>query len=539
MADEDWLHLGNVNGTNTANANGVLSPENPAQNADHNQEVQMNYDFESNENGIDNDLASLASKRSCLTCRQIFVGLIGIVLVITTVVGVSLTVLTPLSTSPTADSALQNGKNKLENDSIGSNRVPASTPIGMEYAGRETASPGPTSSNAFRVADMIDSIARNGGNEFKVANSYQSLAKKWVLTQDFPVPDGSSMTMEQQATQLYALASIFYSTFSVKSEWTDVHYGPDVALPGWYSSRGWLGNAEDVCSNWHGLSCNDQGRILKIELDTNGLTGSFPPETALLHETLNTIDLYNNMVHNVGDQGNNFLGELTNLEYLYLGTTFFEYDGVPTVLGKLSSLKELDFSFSMYLGSLDGATFSNLSNLRYLVMDGNAYNSSLPLELTQLPNLEYLYAGFSLLEGGLDFVPSMQKIVEIWVDDNPGLKGPIPSGIGNLSNLASLSASNCGMTGTIPTEIGTTTNMIQMWLNDNNLTGEIPSEIANLVTMKVMNVQNNDLRGEMPSKICDRRRPFGRLEELGADCDDTITCDEECCTCCGDQCLNR
>ena len=519
MADENWLQL-----ETTVNGSPVV---------DQNQEVQIDY----GDNSDDNDLASpVSSKGGCCTRRQKLLLLIGTVVVIGAAVGISLTVAPVSTTSGTSQNA--HSKNKLENDSIGGNRVPAPTPAGF-YGGRPTASPGPTSKNAFKIADIIDGVARNGGDEFNDANSYQSLAKKWVLTQNFPVADGSSMTTEQQAIQLYALACIYFATFSVKSEWTDVHYGADVALPGWYSSRGWLGTAEDVCSNWHGLTCDDQGRILKIELDTNGLTGAFPPETSLLHETLNTIDLYNNMVHNVGDTGNNWLGELTNLEYLYLGTTSFEYDGVPSALGKLTALKELDFSYSLYYGNLDGATFANLSNLRYLVMDGNAYNSVLPKELGQLPNLEYLYAGFCFLEGGLDFITSMQKIVEVWVDDNPNLGGTIPSSIGSLDNLASFSAANCGLTGTIPAEIGTATSMIQMWLNDNNLTGEIPSELSNLITMKILNVQNNDLKGEMPANICSRRRPFGRLEELGADCDGAITCDEECCTCCGDQCSSR
>jgi len=524
MADEDWLTLENANGKYE----------------DRNQEVQLNsYDEEINDRSVDksvdNDVASpvSSSKRSCFTRRHIVMGMIGIAVVIGTAVGVSLAVRSPSSGA----SPVTNGKNKLENGSIASNRVPAPTPTGVQYAGRPTASPGPTSSNAFRVADIIDGIARNGGNEFKDSSSYQSRAKKWVLTQDLPVSDGSSTTMEQQATQLYVLACIFYSTFSVKSDWTDVNYGPDVTIPGWYSSRGWLGTAEDVCSNWHGISCNDQGRILKIELYTNGLTGIFPPETALLHETLNTIDLYDNILHNVGDEGNNFLGELTNLEYLFLGSTSFEYDGVPSALGKLTALIELDFSQSLYFGKLDGAAFSKLSNLRYLAMDKNAYNSPIPIELAQLPNLEFLYADLCFLEGNFDFITLMPKIIELWVHDNPNLKGPIPSGIGNMANLGSFSASHCGLTGTIPTEIGLATNMIQMWLNGNSLTGEIPSEIANLVTMKLLNVQNNDLEGDMPSSICDRKRPFGRLEELGADCDGAITCDEECCTCCGDQCF--
>ena len=515
MANEDWLTIDNV-GNNQA---------------DLNQEVQVEYDYE---NGM-NDLGS-PSKRGCSTRRMFLLGLLCLTVVIGASIGAWVTVREPSSTS--TGGASSHEKNKLENESLGSNRVPAPTPA-ISYGGRPTVSPEPTGSNAFKIADIIDGVARNGGQEFENAGSYQSLAKKWVLTQDFPVQDGSSMTTEQQATQLYSLACIFYATFSVKSQWTDFNYGPDIALPGWYSRRGWLGTAQDVCSNWHGITCNDQGRILKIELDTNGLTGALPSETALLHETLNTIDLYNNILHNVGDVGNNFLGELTNLEYLYLGTTYFQYDGVPPALGKLTKLKELDFSESLYNGALDGATFSNLSNLRYLVMDGNSYDSSIPSELARLPNLEYLYAGYSSLEGGLDFMTLMPKVVELWLDDNPKMKGPIPTGVGNMKKLASFSAANCGLTGTIPTEIGAMTGMIQMWLNDNDLTGGIPSEMSNIPTMAILNVQNNELKGEMPLPLCKNRRPFGSLEELGADCDSDITCGQNCCTCCGNQCSAR
>mmetsp|Transcript_1969 Transcript_1969/g.4240 ORF Transcript_1969/g.4240 Transcript_1969/m.4240 type:complete len:571 (-) Transcript_1969:122-1834(-) len=566
MSGNSWLTLDNTNNANgvdtgnaNANANGFEASNSslplPLPHPDHGVENDVDIN-------MDMDTSSGPSKAGCFgtTRSKIYLGLVAVVLIIGgAAVGASLTIGSPAKSQGSSSSnssssgkttlagtdasgAAQthsNGKEKLDHDSIGSNQhhAPSPTPANMHYAGRPTASPGPTSSTASEISDTIDGIARNGGKEFQDANSYQSRAKKWVLTQDLSVNvnDASTMTKEQQAIQLYVLACIYYATYSAKSEWTDLHYGADLALPGWYSSRGWLGSAETVCSDWHGLTCDDQGRILKIELDTNGLTGAFPPEVALLHETLNTIDLYNNMVHNVGDEGNNFLGELTNLEYLYLGTTNFDYSGIPSALGKLTALKELDVSYTLYFGTLNGAAFAALSNLRYLVIDGNAYNSPLPSELIQLPQLEYMYAGFSFLEDSLDFIPSMPKIRELWVDDNPGLKGTIPSAFGNLATLASFSASNCGIMGTIPTEIGSMSSMVQMWVNNNQLTGEIPSEIGNLPTLTILNLQSNDLVGEMSSAICNRRRPFGRLDELGADCDGAITCDEQCCTCCGDQ----
>merc|ERR1712232_389593 len=102
-------------------------------------------------------------------------------------------------------------------------------------------------------------------------------------------------------------------------------------------------------------------------------------------DSLKLIDLFNNLINNKDDIGNSWLGEMTNLEFLYFGSTSFEYDGVPTEIGLLANLKELDFSNTLYFGELEGSTWSNLSNLVFLVMNGNAYNSSLPSELVTLP----------------------------------------------------------------------------------------------------------------------------------------------------------
>lgn len=407
-------------------------------------------------------------------------------------------------------------------------KVDAPTPVPM--------TPGPTPTNANEVRDVIVANSRFGGSEFESDETHQSKALEWTLTQDFPSED-IPLTFDEQILQTYALACIYFSTNAVRSAWTDFHYGPDVALPGWFSNRGWVQNADEVC-NWYGVTCNDEMRVEKIELDTNGLTGSFPSEVALLKDSLKYLDLYNNLVHNKDDEGNAWLGELVNIEKLFYGTTSFEYDGIPTEIGLLTNLQEYDMSYTLYFGELTGDMWTNLVNLNYLVMDGNAYNSTIPQQLMDLPDLEYLYAGFSFLEGNLDFLPNMPKIFELWMDDNPGLSGPIPSTLPNADTLVSMSATNCGLTGTIPTELGLMTDMIQMWFYDNDLTGTIPTELGQMIKMKVLNLQKNDLTGEMPSQLCSRRTPFGRLDELEADCDGEITCADTCCTCCGEDCIS-
>merc|ERR1712137_1307537 len=223
---------------------------------------------------------------------------------------------------------------------------------------------------------------------------------------------------EKKIIQRYALACIYYATNSVSTIYTDVEYGAGEKVPGWITEDGWLEDP-DECT-WYKISCSN-GLVTAIRLISNRLSGSFPREVTLLRESLSRLDLYNNIVFNDGDEGNAWLGDLTSLEYLFYGSTNFAYDGIPTEINRLTNLIEYDCSYTLYIGEILGEAFSDLANLNYLVMGGNAYNSSIPLELARLPNLEYMYADNCFLEGTMDWVTEMPKIFELWVDINPGI----------------------------------------------------------------------------------------------------------------------
>lgn len=75
------------------------------------------------------------------------------------------------------------------------------------------------------------------------------------------------------------------------------------------------------------------------------------------------IDLFRNSVYNTGDEGNGWLGQMTNLRELFYGQTNFEYNGIPPQIGQLSNLIEYDCSFTLYFGPLVGSTFSTLQSL--------------------------------------------------------------------------------------------------------------------------------------------------------------------------------
>jgi hypothetical protein len=332
-----------------------------------------------------------------------------------------------------------------------------------------------------------------------------------------------------QLQQRYALACIYYATFAVRTQFTDAILGGPVQPPGWFRSDNWVTDA-DECT-WFGITCA-AGNVAAIELFSNRLTGTFPAETIIMANSLIRMDLFNNVVWNPGDANNAWLGQLSNIEFLFYGSTNFDYPGIPTEIGLLTKLKEYDCSFTLYFGPLRAASFQNLMALQYVVLSGNAYNQTVPTALTSLPDLQFMYIEDSFISGDLSFMQPMTVINEMWADLNPGLGGAIPAFLGTKTTLTSFSISECSFTGPIPPELGQLTQMESLWLFGNQLSGAIPSELGNLGMLQLLQLQENNLAGTMPAEICANRGSFGQLTTLVADCNGAITCPTGCCTFC-------
>lgn len=390
------------------------------------------------------------------------------------------------------------------------------------------------------LRDYIVSISMDGGTEFLFPDSYQSRALNFVLSQQLPT---NSLTTEQEAKQLYALGCFYYSTFGVANVATDRFWLPNLqpgvtTLPGWLDDNGWMTDTSTVCG-WHGLVCNGDNQVIAIELVDNRLSGFVPLEISLLKDSLWYFDVRQNLVANIGPEAHLFLSELTNLEYLLIGSTYFANDGIPDAMFALTKLVELDISYMLWYGDLgqNGNLWSNLQNLETISMGGNEYNSTFPDELVTLPKLKFLYAEFTNVQGSLDFVSRMPNIEQLWVDLNT-MTGSIPTSIGTAQTLKSLSFTKSNIEGPIPTEFGNMGSLEELWMSHNKLTGQIPVEFSNISTLKRLHLQGNDLTGEMPQEVCSIVFPFGRITSLQADCEngDAVSCSFTCCTCCGPSC---
>ena len=98
----------------------------------------------------------------------------------------------------------------------------------------------------------------------------------------------------------------------------------------WTDNANWLSDVP--LGEWFGVSTDDEGRVTRLELDGNGLSGTLPPELGNL-TNLRELDLYDNELSGSLPES---LGNLTNLYLLQLGRN--QLSGVLPWLGNLTNL---------------------------------------------------------------------------------------------------------------------------------------------------------------------------------------------------------
>ena len=121
---------------------------------------------------------------------------------------------------------------------------------------------------------------------------------------------------------------------------------------------------------------------------------------------------------------------------------------------------------------------------------------------------------------GVDLNWRAYSSIESWegirVDGSPprvevlhleGVRGTIPSELGDLSGLKWLFLTGNRLTGSIPPELGKLAELEQLLLSQNQLTGSIPPELGNLVNLEYMILDRNELVGDIPQEL-------GNLENL-------------------------
>ena len=241
-----------------------------------------------------------------------------------------------------------------------------------------------------------------------------------------------------------------------------------------------------------------------------------------------------------------------------------EWHGVTA--DSLGRVTELDLAGNGLTGE-PARALRDLSRMTVLRLGDNELSGRLPLGWTDLPLIEFDYAGTQLCVpdddaflSWLNGIPahegtgatcddlSDRDILEVfynatggpnwrnndnWLTDAPldawhgveadtsgrvrelslefnGLAGRIPPELGSLQGPVGFNLHWNALTGPIPPELGNLSSLRWLYLSVNDLTGPIPPEFGNLASMEWLLLYDNNLQGPIPPEFAN----LARLERL-------------------------
>ena len=320
-----------------------------------------------------------------------------------------------------------------------------------------------------------------------------------LVTQGYPGSSGSEFgvfpVLVKESRRFYGLSGIFRVPAGAPAITGTALVALYNATGGanWKDNTNWLSN--EALSEWHGVTTNSDGRVTRLELNNNQLTGPIPAELG----NLANLEFLNLSENELTGEIPVELGNLANLEFLYLHKNQLS-GGIPAELGNLANLEFLNLSENELTGPIP-AELGNLGNLQRLWLNGNQLSGEIPAALNDMANLEFLYLHKNQLSGGIPATLGDLANLEFLNLSTNGLSGEIPAELGSLANLRYLTLYANMLTGEIPVELGNLTRLLSLHLYENMLTGEIPVELGGLTNLQFLNLSENMLSGEIPVEL--------------------------------------
>ncbi|CAL4958208.1 unnamed protein product [Urochloa decumbens] len=293
-------------------------------------------------------------------------------------------------------------------------------------------------------------------------------------------------------------------------------------------------------------------RLKFLDLQSNNLTGEIPAWLGNL-SSLNVLDLSVNHLNGTIPPN---LGVLKDLQFLSLA--FNNLHGEPPIsLYNLSSLEMLQFQWNMLKGSIPTDIGSRFPRLQFLCFWSNQFTGSIPASISNLTSLQLLHLAQNNLTGyvpstvgrlqalqyldlynttleandrvGWEFITSLSncsQLQELDITGNyaftghlpgsivnlsttlrvlgfggTGIRGSIPSAIGNLVGLQKLGFQDSSISEVIPDSISKLGNLTELYLYNTNLSGQIPPSIGNLSQLTILQADHSILEGPIPASI--------------------------------------
>ncbi|KAL7584653.1 hypothetical protein Lser_V15G42795 [Lactuca serriola] len=296
----------------------------------------------------------------------------------------------------------------------------------------------------------------------------------------------------------------------------------------------WNQSVSDCCT-WAGVNCSIGGQVIGLDLSSETISGGINDSSALFHlKNLEMLNLaQNNFNFTTIPSG---FGSLTSLRNLNLSYSWFSGQ-IPGELSQLTKLEFLDLSSSFFISfsSLKlekpnlGMLIKNLTQLRVVYLDNvniSAQKSDWCQALSSsLPDLEVLSLSYCQLSGPLhDSLGNLHSLSVIRLAGND-FSAAVPDFFGNFRNLTALHLGNCNLHGTFPMKVlglqnlqsldlsfnknlqGSLTDfpvngsLQSLVLQETNFSGAIPESIGNLKSLSRIELDRSSFSGRIPKSM--------------------------------------
>ncbi len=248
----------------------------------------------------------------------------------------------------------------------------------------------------------------------------------------------------------------------------------------WTNRKNWT--TSEPLDLWYGVTTDDAGRVIDLDLSGNALTGPIPAALGDLEllQSLNLGERWDSMSRQW------FTNALTG--------------PIPHELDRLENLTQLSLGSNALTGQIP-RELRNLVNLERLNLNGNDLSGPVPAGLGRLTSLRRLSVGGNELTGPIPAeLGNLVNLERLNLNGN-ALSGSVPAALGRLSNLGYLDLAFNELTGRIPDAVGNLANLDTLYLDTNGLTGLIPPKLGNLVKLRVLSLSGNDLSGPIPAEL--------------------------------------
>ncbi|CAL5410179.1 unnamed protein product [Camellia sinensis] len=250
-------------------------------------------------------------------------------------------------------------------------------------------------------------------------------------------------------------------------------------------------------------SISNASKLIDLDLSSNRFSGSIPSSLGNLRLLEYLVLPGNYFTCESSSSELSFLTSLSScrkLNRIWIDNN--PLNGIlPASIGNLSnSLADIDASYCGIRGSIP-SEIENLSNLAFLLMNGNELTGFIPTTIKSLTKLQRLDLNGNRIQG---FIPVdlcyLKNLGELHLGKN-NLSGLIPACLGNITSLRYLDLDSNKLISSIPTSLWSLKDLLELNLSSNYLSGYLPLELGNLKVAIRIDLSMNQFSGQIPSTI--------------------------------------